>query len=326
MMMLEPGERRSDLDDARSHVQETLASTNSTIIVAESNGRIVGYVEAEGGRYRRIRHTAHVVIGVLRSHQGRGIGRALLAALRSWAVDHGVSRLELTVRADNEPARRLYERAGFVVEGMRRESLRADGEMIDELAMAHLLEGQHPSPPAADELRVRVLRPDEHPWLEQELNRRWGSTQLVSRGRAHNASKLPAFVCQAAEKTVGVATIDIHDRQCELVNLNAFTPGRGIGSALLTAVVTEARRLECDRVWLITTNDNLRALRFYQRRGLRLAAVHRDAADEARRIKPSLPLVGEHGIPIHDELELELLLDRGSQRSGSRELASRLEH
>ena len=200
MMMLEPGERRSDLDDARSHVQETLASTNSTIIVAESNGRIVGYVEAEGGRYRRIRHTAHVVIGVLRSHQGRGIGRALLAALRSWAVDHGVSRLELTVRADNEPARRLYERAGFVVEGMRRESLRADGEMIDELAMAHLLEGQHPSPPAADELRVRVLRPDEHPWLEQELNRRWGSTQLVSRGRAHNASKLPAFVCQAAER------------------------------------------------------------------------------------------------------------------------------
>jgi hypothetical protein len=62
------------------------------------------------------------------------------------------------------------------------------------------------------------------------------------------------------------------------------------------------------RLWLITSNDNLNAIRFYQRRGMRLTAVHRGAIDEARQIKPSIPLIGEHGIPIHDELELELRL------------------
>jgi ribosomal protein S18 acetylase RimI-like enzyme len=93
-----------------------------------------------------------------------------------------------------------------------------------------------------------------------------------------------------------------------LVTLDAFTEGQGIGSALLDAVTDEARRQGCRRLWLITTNDNLHALRFYQRRELRLVSVHRDAVDDARQLKPSIPLVGEYGIPLHDELELELPL------------------
>jgi hypothetical protein len=91
---------------------------------------------------------------------------------------------------------------------------------------------------------------------------------------------------------------------------------------LLAAVVEEAKRQDCERLWLITSNDNLRALRFYQRRGLRLVAVHRGAIDHARSIKPEIPLVGEHGIPIHDELELELALGpEGDPPAGSSELA-----
>jgi GNAT superfamily N-acetyltransferase len=96
--------------------------------------------------------------------------------------------------------------------------------------------------------------------------------------------------------------------QCELVSIDAMTEGRGIGSALLNSVISEARRQSCRRLWLVTTNDNLRALRFSQRRGLRLVTVHRGAADESRLLKPSIPVVGEHAIPIHDELELELPL------------------
>ncbi len=77
---------------------------------------------------------------------------------------------------------------------------------------------------------------------------------------------------------------------------------------MLAAVVSQARRLGCRRIWLVTTNDNVRALRFYQRHGWDLVAVHRDAVTVARRIKPSIPLVGEDGIPIRHELELELVL------------------
>ena len=162
---------------------------------------------------------------------------------------------------------------------------------------------------AESNLRVRALLPDERPWLERQLARLWGSPHVVSRGHLHDASSLPALVCLDRHDPVGFATFDVRRQQCELVTLDAFVDGHGIGSALLDAVAEEARRQGCGRLWLITTNDNLRALRFYQRRGLRLVAVHRGAVDDARRVKPSIPLVGEHGIPIHDELELELDLE-----------------
>jgi GNAT superfamily N-acetyltransferase len=157
-------------------------------------------------------------------------------------------------------------------------------------------------------MHIRALADDERDWLEGELTTRWGSRKVVSRGRVHDAAVLPAFVCVDGEERVGVATFEVRDGHCELVTLDAFMDGRGFGSALLEAVTEEARRQGCRRLWLITTNDNLRALRFYQRRGLSLAALHRGAVDEARKIKPSISRVGLDGIPIHDELELELLL------------------
>jgi mannose-6-phosphate isomerase-like protein (cupin superfamily)/GNAT superfamily N-acetyltransferase len=155
---------------------------------------------------------------------------------------------------------------------------------------------------------VRPLRDDERGWLGQQLTRSWGAPQVVTRGRVHEAARLPALACVEDGEIAGVATFDIRDAACELVTLDAFAPGRGVGSRLLDAVAAEARRRGCRRLWLITTNDNLRALRFYQRRGLRLVAVHPGAVDDARRIKPSISLVGDHGIPIRDELELELPL------------------
>jgi ribosomal protein S18 acetylase RimI-like enzyme len=156
---------------------------------------------------------------------------------------------------------------------------------------------------------VRSLGLADRPWLEEQLKRLWGSTEIVSRGRVHDAAALEALACQDADQTIGLATYDIRDHECELVTLDAFAEGQGIGTMLLEAVVQVAQERGCHRVWLITSNDNLRALRFYQRRGLVLVAVHRNAIDEARRLKPEIPEHGDHGIPIRDELELELRLD-----------------
>lgn len=163
----------------------------------------------------------------------------------------------------------------------------------------------------ARELLIRPLRDPERPWLGRQLTRLWGSPQVVSRGYIHDAARLPALVAESSGALVGAATFAIRDRDCELVTLDAFRSGQGIGSALLAEVANEAARCRCRRLWLVTTNDNLRALRFYQRRGMRLAALRPGAIEESRRIKPSIPLVGEHGIPIRDELELELLLGEG---------------
>jgi RimJ/RimL family protein N-acetyltransferase len=98
--------------------------------------------------------------------------------------------------------------------------------------------------------------------------------------------------------------------------LDALERHAGVATRLLAAAVDLARAQRLRRLWLVTTNDNLDALRFYQRRGMRLVAVHRGAVDAARRLKPSIPLVGDHGIPLHDELELEIRLDAPGPSSG----------
>jgi ribosomal protein S18 acetylase RimI-like enzyme len=157
-------------------------------------------------------------------------------------------------------------------------------------------------------MEVRPLRDDERDWLAERLRESWGSPEVVSRGRLRDASRLEALVCEEGNRSLGVATLELRRGDCELVTIDAFEGGRGAGTALLKAAVERARAEGCGRLWLITTNDNLRALRFYQRRGLRLAALHPGGSDEARRLKPEIPEVGYHGIPIRDELELELRL------------------
>jgi GNAT superfamily N-acetyltransferase len=155
---------------------------------------------------------------------------------------------------------------------------------------------------------VRAATEADRGWIERRLEQSWGSTTIVGRGTAHDAARLPALLAVQGDDIVGLATHRIAGGECELVALDALREGQGIGSALLAGVAVQAGRRGCHRLWLITTNDNLNAIRFYQRRGLRLVAVHRGGVDDARRLKPSIPLIGEHGIPIHDELEFELEL------------------
>ena len=122
---------------------------------------------------------------------------------------------------------------------------------------------------------------------------------------------------------VGVATWVVRGDEIELLTIHVDRQWSGIGSALIDAVAAVGRRRGCRRLWLVTTNDNVDALRFYQRRGLRLRALRAGAVDEARRtLKPAIPGRGLHGIPIRDELELELDLDGASGKSGGTENAS----
>jgi ribosomal protein S18 acetylase RimI-like enzyme len=166
-------------------------------------------------------------------------------------------------------------------------------------------------------------------WAAGLLRDRWGSTQIVSRGRLHDADRSPSFVAVQQGQPVGLVTYRLEGDQCEIVSLDSLVEGMGIGAALIDAVRGTAAAAGCCRLWLVTTNDNTAALRFYQKRGFSLVAVHRHALDRARELKPEIPLVGMNGIPLQDEIELELLLeprcqarslsvDRGAQRSEPR--------
>jgi GNAT superfamily N-acetyltransferase len=157
--------------------------------------------------------------------------------------------------------------------------------------------------PHAD-LRVRALRDDERAWARSVLEDSWGET-VIGGGREHRPAVLPALVAEDGGERAGLATYLIEEDECELVTLDALTVGGGIGGALVEAVADTARSAGCARLHLITTNDNLPALRLYQRHGFVIAAVRIDEIEVTRRRKPQIPATGHAGIPIRDELELE---------------------
>jgi ribosomal protein S18 acetylase RimI-like enzyme len=159
---------------------------------------------------------------------------------------------------------------------------------------------------------VRPIEPRDLTWVREELVRNWGATQISSLERWHDADALPGFIATRPDglERLGLITHTPPEPRggCEVITLSSRVEDAGVGTALLEAAVRAAREAGCARVFLTTTNDNLRAIGFYQRRGWSLVAVHRGAVDRAREVKPTIPLVGMNGIPLRDELELELRL------------------
>ncbi|WAH44324.1 GNAT family N-acetyltransferase [Alicyclobacillus fastidiosus] len=160
---------------------------------------------------------------------------------------------------------------------------------------------------------------EEERWLRALWRSEWGGDRMVSRGHVYHLDDLQSIVARTGKQLVGAATYRFDgDAGCELMSINATNQGGGVGTKLLSAVEAQARDAGRTRVWLITSNDNVDALRFYQRRGYRLAALYPGAIDHARSIKPAIPLVGDHGIAIHDEIELaKALVESGAGASQS---------
>lgn len=157
--------------------------------------------------------------------------------------------------------------------------------------------------------RIRALTPQDRNWVADKLDEHWGSTRMVSRGQLHYAHTLPGFaILDENETPHGLITYRIDGDECEIITINSFNEGIGVGGALIDAVKEAAEANECRRVWLITTNDNLTALRFYQKRNFELVQIHRGAVAASRKLKPEIPLVGQDDIPIRDEIELEVVL------------------
>jgi GNAT superfamily N-acetyltransferase len=165
-----------------------------------------------------------------------------------------------------------------------------------------------PRLPAPARTLVRPVRDADRARVDQLIEERWGTPLVAVHHTLYRPSELPGFLALVGGKIMGLVTFRVEAHSCEIVSLDAIVPRTGIGTILIEAVAKAARLAGCRRLWLVTTNDNLDALRFYLRRGFRLAAVHPGAVDDARRLKPSIPELGDFGIPIHDELELEQML------------------
>jgi len=156
-----------------------------------------------------------------------------------------------------------------------------------------------------------TLRPatdSDRPFLRQFMLEHWGGDMMLAHGETFYPAEHPAFIAESDGQAAGVITYWFRNGECEVTSLESLRREQGIGTALMNAVIAEAKKEGCRRLWLITTNDNLNALRFYQKRGLRLAALYPGAVNESRKLKPQISLIGENGIPLRDELELELPL------------------
>lgn len=158
-------------------------------------------------------------------------------------------------------------------------------------------------------IALRPLCSHDNHAFKRWMRDHWGAEIVVGHGEVMAPSRLPGFVAQRGGRWIGAITYRITGASCEIVTVDSDDPGRGIGTALIEAVRRKARCASCSRLWLITTNDNLHALGFYQRRGFTLAALHRNAVERSRVLKPEIPLIGNDGIPLRDEIELEMSLD-----------------
>ena len=155
------------------------------------------------------------------------------------------------------------------------------------------------------ENKIESINEDNRNLVNQFFIDNWFSTDMSVRGEIIDGTKLDGFLLQEESTIIGLVTYTFFKDVCEIVSIDSKRENIGIGSALLKEVEKVAIDNNCKKIRLITTNDNMRALQFYQKRGYCLTKLYQNAMEEVRKIKPNVPELGDNGIPLRDELELE---------------------
>lgn len=137
---------------------------------------------------------------------------------------------------------------------------------------------------------------------------RWLSTDMIIRGTRIDMTKVDGIGIWDAERLVGLLTYTIQGETCEIISLDSLTKGKGIGTSLINQAIQIAHKNKCKKIIVVTTNDNIHAMRFYQKRGFDMARFYANALDVSRKMKPEIPLIGENGIPLKHEIEFEINL------------------
>jgi GNAT superfamily N-acetyltransferase len=151
---------------------------------------------------------------------------------------------------------------------------------------------------------IREIQNGDKEWMSKIMTAAWGS-EIVVASKTFNTLKLPGFIAEIDGQNGGILTYNVARNKLEIVSLNSVIEGKGLGSALIEKAKETVKKQNLKSVWLVTSNDNVDALKFYQKRGFRITKVYPGAIDKARKRKPNIPLIGDYGIPLKDALELE---------------------
>ena len=138
------------------------------------------------------------------------------------------------------------------------------------------------------------------------IKQHWYTTTMIIRGKEIDMTKTDGFYFSEGENIIGLITYIVYDNILEITSLDSLLENQGIGSKLVETVIHEAKEKKFQKIVLITTNDNINAIRFYQKRGFDMEHLFRNALDISRKLKPEIPLIGENSIPLRHEIEFEL--------------------
>lgn len=160
----------------------------------------------------------------------------------------------------------------------------------------------------SEQMMIRPINQTDRKQVDAFIVQQWYTLQMVAHSERIDLGSADGFYTCDGDKITGLITFRVSGKEMEILSLDSLYEHRGTGTVLLNAATEKARDSGLERIMLITTNDNLPALRFYQKRGFDLVQIRRNALEQARKIKPEIPLIGMDGIPLKHEIELELIL------------------
>ncbi|HOZ38424.1 MAG TPA: GNAT family N-acetyltransferase [Anaerolineaceae bacterium] len=155
------------------------------------------------------------------------------------------------------------------------------------------------------------ISPQNRQQINDFISQHWFTTEMVILGEIVDMTTVEGVAAMDGEGIAGLITYRVSGEVCEITSLDSLREGLGIGTDLLEKVIAIAREMGCHKITLVTTNDNIHAIRFYQKQGFDLVRLHHYSIKQARGLKPEIPLFGQNGIPIEHELEFEFLLENG---------------
>ncbi|MFL0269353.1 GNAT family N-acetyltransferase [Candidatus Clostridium radicumherbarum] len=138
------------------------------------------------------------------------------------------------------------------------------------------------------------------------ITEHWFSTKMIIRGEIVDMTKVDGIIAMNGDEIVGLLTYVMHDDTCEITSLDSLQEGNGIGTNLVNKVINIAKEKKCNRIIVVTTNDNINAIRFYQKRGFDMTRLYHNALDISRKLKPEIPLIGDNNILLRHEIEFEI--------------------
>lgn len=238
---------------------------------------------------------------ILPEFWGKGIvTEAAREVVRFAFEEANVIKIETGCIKENKGSEKVMIKLRMIKEAEYKSHVWHDNQLKDRVEYGLSKEQWSTRP----EYNIRTITENDKEDVIQLISESWGSHIVVSKGIAHDTSSLPGFIAESGGKIAGLIIYNINGNECEIVVLESFIENRGIGGRLIEKVTGIAKE-NCCKVWLITTNDNTNAIRFYQKKEFTLSGIHINAIKKSREIKPQIPLHGFDCIPILHEIEFE---------------------